>query len=467
MRLGARVEVLERGTAHAGHEGLGGRVEDVDDGGAVGADAREGAGVTRGPEHALPLRGHLPEDDVLGLGVAGAHVVLADGPAGADRVGHVGLGDRGVLVELGLAGEVVRRVVDDEVADVGRDGQLHLDVSSDLNVAGVALEVRRALVAGRALRVQRAAVDVHVDQRRVVVTPVELVSPGGDVGVLVARELEHREVDALALAPRADAGRAVERVVLRRRQAAAAGAGAVTEREVDPSDGAEQLLGGGIGRLAVAGRGRLGARAHRVVDAEGVLGIAHRVGQPDHAQGGTRERARHVDGRGVGEVLGALRVLEGIQRGVERALYLGARSGGAHQERRTRRHHGQAAAIQELGHRIAVRRGGRIARVELPARQEVVVGRAVLVVQRGQHAVQPGGVTRGDGHLDLHLRAAVAAGDVVGRRRHAVGERHVAQAGARCRSGGARRSERSRERGDGQSHSGDGTCADRARDHAH
>ena len=200
VRVGARVEGLERGAAHAGHEGLGGRVEDVDDVGAVRADASEGAGVTRGPEDALPLRGHLPEDGVLGLGVAGGHVVLADGPARADRVGHVGLGDRGPLVERGLAGEVVRRVVDDEVADVGGDGQLRLDVGVDLDVAGVAVELRRARVAGRALRVQRAAVDVHVDQRRVVTRPVELVRPGGDVGVQVGRELEHRNVDTLALA---------------------------------------------------------------------------------------------------------------------------------------------------------------------------------------------------------------------------------------------------------------------------
>src|SRR6185312_7496961 len=113
VRVGARVEVLERGAAHAGHPRLRGRVVDFDASGAVGADAVEGAGVAGGREQALPLRGHLPEDDVLGLGVTGGDVVLADTPAGADRVGHVGLGDRGVLVEPGLAGEVVRRVVDD------------------------------------------------------------------------------------------------------------------------------------------------------------------------------------------------------------------------------------------------------------------------------------------------------------------------------------------------------------------
>src|SRR6185312_15521261 len=116
-------------------------------------------------------------------------------------------GDRGPLVELGLAGEVVRRVVDDEVADVGRDGQLRLDVRVDLDVAGVTLELGRAGIADRALRGQRTAVDVHVDQRRVKAGPVELVRPGGDVGVLVGGELEHREVDALALAARAEAGR--------------------------------------------------------------------------------------------------------------------------------------------------------------------------------------------------------------------------------------------------------------------
>ena len=269
------------------------------------------------------------------------------------------------------------------------------------------------------------------------------------------------------LARGAEVGRAVERVVLRRGQAAAAGARAVTGREVDPADvEVEQLLLGGIARLATGRRRRLRGPAHRVVEV-GVLGVAHRVGQPDHAQRGARDRTRHVDGRGVGEVVGAVRVLEGVQRGVEGALHLGARSGGAHHERRIRRHHGQAAAAQELGYRIPGRRGGPVTGVELPGRQEVTVLRAVLVVQRGEHAVQPGLVTRGDGHLDLHLRAGVAAGDGVGRRRHAVGERHIAQAGAWCRSGGARRSERSGERGDGQSHSGDGTCADRARDHAH
>ena len=289
--------------------------------------------------------------------------------------------------------------------------------------------------------------------------------------MLVGRELEHRDVDALALGPRAEVGRAVERVLLGRGQAAAAGAGAVTQGQGIAVDAvAEELRHGRIGRLAVGGRGRLRARPNRVVevrDVLGVLAVALRVGQPDHAHRGARQRARHVDRRGVGEVLGALGVLEAVQRGVEGALYLGARTGGAHQERRARRHHGQAAGAEVLGHRRLGRGRGRVAGVELAGRQPAMVGRAVLVVQRGQHRVQPGLVTRGDGHLDLHLRAGVAAGDVVGRRRHAVGERHVAQVGTWCRSSSARRSERSGERGDGQSHDGDGACADRARDHAH
>ena len=248
--------------------------------------------------------------------------------------GHVGLGDRGPLVELGLAGEVVRRVVDDEVADVGCDGQLRLDVRVHLDVAGVTVEIRRARVADRALRGQWTAVDVHVDQRRVEARPVELVRPGGDVGVLVRRELEHRDVDALALAPRAEVGRAVERVLLGRGQAAAAGAGAVTQGQGIAVDAvAEELLDGRIGRLAVGGRGRLRGRPHRVVevrDVLDVLGVALGVGQPDHAHRGAAQRAGHVDRRGVGEVLGALGVLEAVQRGVEGALDLGARTGGAY-----------------------------------------------------------------------------------------------------------------------------------------
>src|SRR6185312_15887053 len=231
-------------------------------------------GVAVAAEHGLPLRGHLPEDGVLGLDIGGARVVLADGPAGAYRVGHVGLGDRGPLVELGLAGEVVRRVVDDEVTNVGRDGQLRFDVRVDLDVAGVTLELGRALVADRALRVQRAAVDVHVDQRRGVAGPVELVRPVGDVGVLVGRELEHRDVDALALGPRAEVGRAVERVLLGRGQAAAAGAGAVTQDQGLHVDAvADELRHGRIGRLAVGGRGRLRARPHRVVEVRDILDV--------------------------------------------------------------------------------------------------------------------------------------------------------------------------------------------------
>ena len=178
--------------------------------------------------------------------------------------------------------------------------------------------------------------------------------------MLVGRELEHRDVDALALGPRAEVGRAVERVLLGRGQAAAAGAGAVTQGQGIAVDAvAEELRHGRIGRLAVGGRGRLRARPHRVVevrDVLGVLGVALRVGQPDHAHRGARQRARHVDRRGVGEVLGALGVLEAVQRGVEGALYLGARTGGAHQERRARRHHGQAAGAQVLGHRRLGRR---------------------------------------------------------------------------------------------------------------
>ena len=274
------------------------------------------------------------------------------------------------------------------------------------------------MLAGRALRVQRAAVDVDVNQRRGVAGPVELVRPGGDVGVLVGRELEHGDVDALALGARAAAGRVVERVLLRWRQAAATGARAVTKvQRLAADDVVEQLLGGGVGRLAVVLRGRLGVvRAERGVDAGvGGLGVADRVGQADHAERGTRDAGGQVDGRGVGEVLGALRVLEHTQRSVERVRYLSAGAGSSDQERRARRYDLQAAVAQELGHRLLSRRRGRVTGVELAGGQPVVVKAAVLVIQRAELGVHPSFVTRGNGHLDLHVRVRVAAGDGVGR----------------------------------------------------
>jgi hypothetical protein len=144
VRVAARVVALQRRAADAGHPGLAGRVLDVDDRGAVEADAVEGAGVARGAEQALALRGHLLEDDVLGLHVGPVHVVLAYAPAGADRRGGVLLGDRGVLVKFGLAGLVVRGVVHQQVAGVGRDRQFLLDVRVDLDVARVVVDRRRA-----------------------------------------------------------------------------------------------------------------------------------------------------------------------------------------------------------------------------------------------------------------------------------------------------------------------------------
>src|ERR1022692_2725385 len=128
VRVEAWVEVVERSAADTGHPGLRRRVEHVQDRRAVGPDAGEGAGVALGPEHALALCGHLLEGHVLALDQTRASVVLADRPAGADRCRVVGVGDGRVLVQLGLPGEVVGRVVDDQVPHGGSDGELNLEM---------------------------------------------------------------------------------------------------------------------------------------------------------------------------------------------------------------------------------------------------------------------------------------------------------------------------------------------------
>src|SRR5579863_8747155 len=127
MRIHVRV-VVERSTTNTRHPGLRGGVKYVDDRGAIAPDAREGAGVTFGTEHALSLSRHLLEDLVLGFDVCGRIVILTYGPAGADNISPVIVCDLRVLIQLGLPGEIVRSVVDQDMTCVRCDSELHLDV---------------------------------------------------------------------------------------------------------------------------------------------------------------------------------------------------------------------------------------------------------------------------------------------------------------------------------------------------
>src|SRR5579872_5951188 len=268
VRVAAGVEVLPGRAARGGHPGLRRRVVHGRGGRAGGVEAVERAIVAGRREDALPLQRHLLEDHVLGLGRGRALGRLALTPAGADRRRLVVVGDLGVLVELGLAGLVVGGVVDDEVADVGRDGQLLLEVGVDLDVTGVALDLGRAGVPDRALRVQRAAVHVHIAQRRGEVLPVVVVRPVADVGRQVGGQLEHGRGPARALAPGARVRRAVQGVGLRRGQAAAAGPAAVAGRDVLVVDvDVDQLGHGRVGGLAAGVRRRrpLGRARRRLV----------------------------------------------------------------------------------------------------------------------------------------------------------------------------------------------------------
>ena len=172
----ARVEGRERGAAGAGHPRLAGRVERLERSVVTECavpDALEGTGVTRRREHALALRRHLLEQDVLGLGVGQTGVRLTLTPARADRIGAILVGDRRVLVQFGLASLVVGCVVDDEVAGVWRDRQLLLDVGLDLVVTAVPVEARVPDRALRGVRGQRPAVDVDVGRAGVVAGAVE------------------------------------------------------------------------------------------------------------------------------------------------------------------------------------------------------------------------------------------------------------------------------------------------------
>src|SRR5262249_30526877 len=156
----------------------------------------------------------------------------------------------GVLVERGLAGLVVWRVVHDDAADIGSHRQLGLDVGVDLDVPGVAVELRWARVTGRADRVQRPAVHVDVGQVRAETRPEERGRVRGDVRLRSGRQPKEPQGDARALAPRPHGRGPVDGVGLRGGQAAAGGATAVAKREVHTVvDQVKELLPGRVAGL--------------------------------------------------------------------------------------------------------------------------------------------------------------------------------------------------------------------------
>src|SRR6202034_2642598 len=121
IRVRAWIVRFEGSTTDARNPGLARGVENVDDGGSIAPDALESAGVAGGTEHALSLKGHLFEYQVLGLDVGSAHVILAFVPARADDIGPVVIGDPRVLIQLGLPGEIVWSVVDEDIPGVRCD----------------------------------------------------------------------------------------------------------------------------------------------------------------------------------------------------------------------------------------------------------------------------------------------------------------------------------------------------------
>jgi hypothetical protein len=135
------------------------------------------------------------------------------------------------------------------------DRELHFNVGIHLDVPTVPIERRWTLIAGRADRIERAAIHGDVHKRRSVVRAIESLGPRVDVGVLIGGELEHRNIDSGALAVRAQVRRTVDCVVLRRRQAIASWTAAITERKAyTVIDCVEQLRLGRIWSFAAWNR---------------------------------------------------------------------------------------------------------------------------------------------------------------------------------------------------------------------
>src|SRR5579875_1734297 len=234
----AGVVCAKGGTAHRGNKWLGSRIagrKAGEIGRASIAQAAPRARIARGIKHALALSCHLLEQNVLRLGITKTRVKLAQAPAAADRVGEVVVGNLSIFVQRGLPGYIVGGVIDDEMADLRRNSDLCLDVGFHLDIAGVIGAAwtgvgRTTLIVNRALRVNRAAINIDIRNLDILRRAKELVFVGYDIRLGVTRKLKDGQDRAFALATTSqlvDRRGVVKAGGLRGRQAATTRAGSV------------------------------------------------------------------------------------------------------------------------------------------------------------------------------------------------------------------------------------------------